>query len=184
LPRSREDGNVTEGHHSKKVYILTARHVIIPPSAESDKLHNYMQTRRQHCCEVILPGPKAFQTVLKSTMVKIGHDKMMVNHHNEQLDYLKTCGDINRVAQEQTAAERNLRAMEASIKAHNQFHDEATKYWSEESQRIIGHVAYSPPITIGTGTECYTEDWALIELDNNKIDWNNFEANVIDLGTF
>ena len=33
-------------------------------------------------------------------------------------------------------------------------------------------------------TEEFTEDWALIELDRDKIDWNSFKGNVIDLGTF
>ncbi|KAF8963512.1 hypothetical protein BDZ97DRAFT_2059034 [Flammula alnicola] len=50
-----------------------------------------------------------------------------------------------------------------------------TKHWSVESLRVIGHVAYSPPITVGAGAERYTEDWALIELNRNKIDWNNFK---------
>lgn len=79
--------------------------------------------------------------------------------------------------------EGNLRAVEASIKSINQFHNEVTKYWSEESQRVIGHIAYSPAITVGAGTKRYTEDWALIELDRDKIDWDNFRGNVIDLGT-
>jgi len=60
-----------------------------------------------------------------------------------------------------------------------QFHDEITRGWSEVGHRVLGHTAYSPPITLGTGTESYTEDWALIELDHNKIDWNTFKGNVI-----
>jgi hypothetical protein len=90
----------------------------------------------------------------------------------------------NSVKRERERVEGDLRAAEASIKTLNRFHDQVTKYWSEESQRVIGHIAYSPPITVGTGTKPYTEDWALIELDRTKIDWNNFRGNVIDLGTF
>ena len=71
-----------------------------------------------------------------------------------------------------------------AIKAINQFYDDITKYWCEEDQRVLGHIAYSPPITVGTGAEGYTEDWALIELDRNKIDWNTSKGNVIDIGTF
>ncbi|KAF9519042.1 hypothetical protein BS47DRAFT_1288800, partial [Hydnum rufescens UP504] len=37
-----------------------------------------------------------------------------------------------------------------------------------------------PPISVGVGVECYTEDWALIELDH-KIDWDNFKGNAVDL---
>ena len=59
-----------------------------------------------------------------------------------------------------------------------------TKHWSAESQRVIGHIAYSPPISIGTGATGFAEDWALVELDNEKIDWRTFRGNVVDLGMF
>jgi len=77
-----------------------------------------------------------------------------------------------------------LQKTKEAINTLDKFHDEATKYWSEESQRILGHIAHSPPITIGTGTKRFTEDWALIELDGEKIDWKAFKGNVIDLGMF
>ncbi|KAK0193406.1 hypothetical protein F5146DRAFT_1110115 [Armillaria mellea] len=176
---------ISESHDSEKVYILTARHVVFPRNAGSNELYYCTRTNRHHRKD-ILPGPWAFQKVLKSTMGKIGGDLIMVDHLNRQLDHLKTTeahGDVDDVAEERTMVERDLKAAEASIKAHNQFHDETTKYWSEESQRVIGHIAYSPPISVGTGTERYTEDWALIELDHDKIDWKNFKGNVIELGT-
>ncbi len=50
---------------------------------------------------------------------------------------------------------------------------------------ILGHVVCSPPIRLGAGTadEQYTEDYAIIEVDDNKIDRTNFKGNVVDLGT-
>jgi hypothetical protein len=171
---------ISEGPDSEKVYILTARHVVFPPNAGSNNLYNHKQTRGPHH-EVILPGPKAFQTLLKSTMVKIGHHKTMVDCYNEELEDLQD-GDDNDEKREVIWGE--LKTEEGAIKALNQFHNQATKYWSEESLRVIGHVAYSPPITVGASSKCYTEDWALIELDRNKIDWNNFTGNAVDLGMF
>ncbi|KAH9033043.1 hypothetical protein EDB84DRAFT_1270390 [Lactarius hengduanensis] len=184
---------LSDGRDSEKVYVLTARHAVFPPNAVPNELYDRMVRKRlpgswisQPCREVILPGPQAFQSVLKSTMVKIRGDIIMVDLHNRELDTLrerKASVDNDGVEEERMVVEGNLRAVEASIKAINQFHDEVTKYWSEESQRVIGHIAYSPPITVGTGTKRYTEDWALIELDRSKIDWDNFRGNVIDLGT-
>ena len=83
-----------------------------------------------------------------------------------------------------TRIEHALKERGKAIKAINQFHDDITKYWCEEDQHVLGHIAYSPPITTDTGTEGYTEDWALIELDRNKIDWDTFKGNVIDIGMF
>ncbi|KAH8992420.1 hypothetical protein EDB92DRAFT_1945213 [Lactarius akahatsu] len=166
---------LSDGRDSEKVYVLTARHAVFPPNTVPNELY-----------DLILPGPQAFQSVFKSTMVKIRGDIIMVDLHNRELDALRereASVDNDGVEEERMVIEGNLRAMEASIKAINQFHDEVTKYWSEESQRVIGHIAYSPAITVGTGTKRYTEDWALIELDRNKIDWDKFRGNVIDLGT-
>jgi hypothetical protein len=52
------------------------------------------------------------------------------------------------------------------------------------SQRVLGHVVYAPPISVGTGPKRFTEDWALIELKLDKFDWDNFKGNVVYLGTF
>ncbi|KAF8959249.1 hypothetical protein BDZ97DRAFT_1761585 [Flammula alnicola] len=170
---------ICEGRDSEKVYVLTARHVVFPPNAGSNELYNRTRTR-QRPREVILPGPKAFQTMLKSTMIKIGEHKIMVDYYNQQLKDLQGGDDDD---DERETIQGELKKAEAAIKALNQFHDEATKHWSVESLRVIGHVAYSPPITVGAGAERYTEDWALIELNRNKIDWNNFKGNAVDLGT-
>lgn len=170
---------ISECRNSDKVYILSARHVVFPPNAGNNELYdraNVSQPRR----EVLLLGPKASQTLLRSTMVKIGEHKIMVDYHKQQLDDLEN----DDGAGERTKIEGKLREEEAAIEAINQFHDVTTKYWSEEGQRVLGHVAYSPPITVGTGAEGHIEDWALIELDRNKIDWNLFKGNVIDLGAF
>ncbi|KAF8326997.1 uncharacterized protein EI90DRAFT_3226658 [Cantharellus anzutake] len=170
---------ISQGRDSEKVYILTTRHVVFPPNAGFNELYNRKWTSQPRR-EVILPGPKAFQTMLKSTMVKIGEHKIMVDYYNQQLQDLQGGGDEE---QEEEVIQGKLKEAEATIEALNHFHDKATKYWSEESLRVLGHVAYSPPITVGAGAKRYTEDWALIELDCNKIDWDNFKGNVVDLGT-
>jgi hypothetical protein len=48
------------------------------------------------------------------------------------------------------------------------------------SQRVLGHVIHAPPISV----DRFTKDWALIELNRDKIDWNNFRGNVVYLGMF
>ncbi|KAK0183753.1 hypothetical protein F5146DRAFT_1193358 [Armillaria mellea] len=68
---------ISESHDSEKVYILTARHVVFPRNAGSNELYYCTRTNRHHRKD-ILPGPWAFQKVLKSTMGKIGGDLIMV----------------------------------------------------------------------------------------------------------
>ena len=69
-----------------------------------------------------------------------------------------------------------------AIKELDKFH-EKVKEWSQPSERIIGHIARSPPITLNAGTEGFTEDYAVVELDSHKFK-KVFKGNVIDLGAF
>jgi len=169
-----------------KVYILTARHVVFPPKdAPNCPYHRTQDGQRRF--DIMLPGSRAFQGILTSIMVKIADDKVMIDQYERQVERLQDRekrGDTDGVKEEQEVVEVNLKATKTSIMALDKFHTDVTKFWSQEQHRIIGRVAYAPPITVGGGAKRYTEDWALIELDNDKIDWANFKGNVIDLGTF
>jgi len=49
------------------------------------------------------------------------------------------------------------------------------------NQRRLGHVVYAPLISVSTGLKRFTEDWALIEVNHNKIG-DRFKSNVVYLG--
>ena len=70
------------------------------------------------------------------------------------------------------------------ISALNELHDYATKYRTNPCQRIIGFVLHAEPIVAVDGPYPFTRDWALIELYNDKIDWNTFLGNKVYIGTF
>lgn len=110
----------------------------------------------------------------------------MIDHYKDVLVDLGEAveGEDDEQAEERKEVERLLKKAEKSIDPLDNFHSEITKYWSAMIQRVLGHIVHSPPISVGTGRNRYTEDWALIELHGEKIDWNNFKGNVIDLGTF
>lgn len=46
----------------------------------------------------------------------------------------------------------------------------------------MGFTLLSPPIVPEATPGGYTQDWAIIELDLDKFDPDNFEGNAIDLG--
>ena len=87
-------------------------------------------------------------------------------------------------AETRKRVEGELERARKSIETFNKFHSEITKFWSVVSQRVLGHVFHSPPLSVSTGPKLFTEDWALIELHAEKINWNRFKGNVVDLGTF
>jgi hypothetical protein len=49
---------------------------------------------------------------------------------------------------------------------------------------VLGYVLHAPPISVGTGPQMFTEDWSMINIYRDKINWNEFQGNVVDLGTF
>jgi hypothetical protein len=67
----------------------------------------------------------------------------------------------------------------------NTFYQDVSTRWANLESRVLGHVILSPPINVGVGSssEGYTEDWAIIETDASKVDASNFNGNAIDLGT-
>ena len=160
-----------------KVYVLTARHVVLPPDAAGPNRGELYDRKDEGATtqprrDVLLLGSKAFQDVLKSIEDKLRRHTFMVDHCNARLE------DKD---EDRAFVESRMEPSKKAIDPLNKFHADITNNWGAESQRILGHIAYSPPISVITGAKRFTEDWALIELDHDKIDWKTFRGNVIDL---
>ncbi len=173
-----------EGGGSDRVFLLTARHAVLPPSKYSNDL--YQKNNSIPCCEVIHPGSKAYQNALEAIVGKIGHKTTMVDHYKDEIDGLGEAieGDDPEITRVRNAFAVELAKVELSKTSMNEFYDIITRFWSAESQRVLGHVLYAPPISISTDDKRFTEDWALVELNCRKFDWNTFRGNIIHLGMF
>jgi hypothetical protein len=91
--------------------------------------------------------------------------------------------DIEKAMKQLEKAQQLLDDAKEAIQALEEFYEECKKKWSKPSQRVLGHIAHSPPITPSAGIEGFTEDYAVVELDSSKIK-DTFKGNVIDLGAF
>ncbi|KAI1788973.1 hypothetical protein LXA43DRAFT_1096856, partial [Ganoderma leucocontextum] len=178
---------LAEGHDSKKVLLVTARHVLFPPNEGPNVSYarkNTSAPRRN----VLLLGTKVFDNLVKSIRIRIGRYGIMVERYTRQIQKLQAReADEDEDDTEETRGElkktrRLLDEANEAIEALEKFHDEVQKKWSQPSQRVLGHIVRSPPITPGAGTEGFTEDYAVVELDSSKIE-KAFKGNVIDLGT-
>lgn len=178
-----------EGGERNRVFLLTARHVVLPPSEyrnEFNERKNNSLPRR----DVILLGSKAFQNARKSIMGQIGLQALAVDHYKNVLVDLGEAIEGEDAAisgerdREREHSQGRLAKAQNSIRTLNELHTEITKFWTLEKDRILGHVVHSPPISGDTGDICFAEDWALVELRDEKIDWNSFKGNVTHLGTF
>ncbi|KAF8994472.1 hypothetical protein BDQ17DRAFT_1366847 [Cyathus striatus] len=174
---------LSAGGSSEAVYVLTARHVVLP----FDDFYNkpYYRRVKSERSEVMLLGPDAFQGLLKSVMLHIALNDAFVKQYHEALDKLQREEEgrgTDGVNARREKIESALRKAKVSIEELNSFYNVVMKIWSQENLRIIGQVLYAPPISVAEGPKRYSEDWALIELDRTKINWPNFKGNVIDYG--
>ena len=180
---------LAEGGDSKKVLLATARHVLFPPNEGPNV--NYARTNisaPRH--NALLLDTKAFDNLIKSIKIRIAEHAIMAELYNRQIEKLqeREAGenededDVQEAKEERKKTQKLDEANEAMDALHK-FHDEVTKKWRRPSQRVLGHIVRSPPITLGAGTEGFIEDFAIVELDSSKIG-KAFRDNVIDLGTF
>ncbi|RPA95784.1 hypothetical protein L873DRAFT_1845759 [Choiromyces venosus 120613-1] len=132
--------------------------------------------------EVILPGNAAFRKFLESIQVEIRGKALMIPYLERRIAKVKdVAGDA--AEKERKKAGDALAEVKEAMGALNTFYGDVSTRWASPDRRVLGHVVYSPPIEFGFGTEQYTQDFAVIEIDLSKIDGTNFEGNIIDLGT-
>ncbi|TFY73477.1 hypothetical protein EWM64_g10535, partial [Hericium alpestre] len=176
--------HLREGGQGNRALLLTARHVVLPPSAYPNKPYSRKRASQPHR-EVILFGNKAYQNALEAIMGKIGHELVSIDQYKWELagfrDPVK--GEDDTIAEARKTYKDKLAKAEKTIKAVDKFHEDIAKHWSAVSQHVLGHIVHFPPISVSTGPKLFTEDWALIELRGEKIDWNGFKGKVLDLGS-
>ena len=174
-----------ESSESKRVFLLTARHVALPPPAHSNQLYS-CKTPSQRRVDIVVLGSKAYTDALVSMVGRIESELILSGTYQDELDYLGRVveGEAARRTRARQGYQRKLAEAKQAISDVNDFYGDITKYWSTPSQRVLGYVLHAPPISLATGPKQLTEDWALIDLDLDKIDWGTFKGNVVYLGTF
>jgi hypothetical protein len=188
-PHTEGTGGIylAEGGDSKKVLLVTARHVLFPPDEPNVDYPGTNASGPRH--NVLLLGTKAFDNFLKSIKIRIGQHAIMAEIRERQIENLQVSvagedkEDVEKATKHLEKVKRLLDDAMEAIDALEEFYNESKKKWNKPSQRVLGHIARSPPITTSAGPEGFTEDYAVVELDSSKIK-HAFKSNVIDLGVF
>ncbi|KAF9460413.1 hypothetical protein BDZ94DRAFT_1377389 [Collybia nuda] len=153
---------LAEGGDSNKILLVTARHVLFPPNEGPNNNYDITNANTPHR-NVLLLGIKALRKLVESIRMEIA----TIGKRNLRR--------IRTVIQNQGPLDKATEAI-GSLK---RLLKEIRENWSEPNQRVLGHIIRSPPISMGAGTEGFTEDYAVVELDNSKIN-ENFKGNIID----
>ena len=190
-PHAEGTGGIylAEGGDSKKVLLVTARHVLFPPNYGLNVDYARTDTSAPRR-DVLLLGTKAYDNLLKSIEIKAEGHGNLVKRYGRKIENLRArvAGEDEVDVKEATwLLEKSQSLLDESreaIKALEKFHGEVKKEW-RLSQRVLGHIVRSPPISFSAGAEGFTEDYAVVELDRSRIsDKEAFKGNVIDLCAF
>ena len=172
---------LSEGGNGKRLLLVTARHVVFPPNKQNNELFEH-KSDSQRRRDVLVLSDVSFQQHLVSIQAEIDGQEINIRYQKKRIE--NVVGRAGEAAKKEREASQSLvdRA-EANVKALTAFRHELSTHWATEQSRVLGHVIFSPPITVGAGTEQYTQDVAVIEIDAAKIDPSTFTGNVIDLGS-
>ncbi|KAI6006447.1 hypothetical protein EDC04DRAFT_3123797 [Pisolithus marmoratus] len=173
---------ITEGGNTSKLLLVTARHVVFPLE-KCKNVHYKYKNKSQPRHNVMVLGNAAFDGYLQSIQSELMLQTCQAEHLEqvvEEQSKVEGTGDqlVNWVHQQ---TQRALVKAKEAMKQLKTFYKEVSTHWTTSENRVLGHVILSPPINVGS--EGYTEDWAVIEIDASKIDASNFAGNAIDLGT-
>jgi len=170
---------ISDTRNPGKIYLVTARHVLFPPDG-SNELY-------QHCNSslprrnVLLFGDAAIEKHIGAIQSAIEKRESALKHLQKRLESADQMDEMHAQAERKEVLHQ-LDAAREAIGALKTLLADISRDWKKREERVLGHIILSPPFDFGVGEEEFTEDWAVIELDNYKIDKSNFVGNVIDLG--
>ncbi|KAI0648691.1 hypothetical protein C8Q79DRAFT_924166 [Trametes meyenii] len=145
-----------ESKESDRVFLLTCAHVARPPPAHGNTgLSRKTQSNPRK--QVIAPGNMGYTNAVQNMMVTIGDQERSTRHWE---------GVLRRLGEPDE--------------------DEGKKITKKRKEylalRIIGEVVHVEPIAVAAEPHRYTRDRALIELYNDKFDWDAFKGNKVYVG--
>ncbi|KAG2078877.1 hypothetical protein BDR04DRAFT_1137768 [Suillus decipiens] len=153
---------ISDPAHPGKIYLITTRHY-----------HNFSQPHRN----VLLLGNTGIKKHIKVIEKEIRGKHVIIDHLKDRLEHAK---EMDAEVMQKDA--KLLEEAEEAVGALKTFLTDVSRDWKEPKNHVLGHVVLSPPISASVGEEGFREDWAVIEIDNYKINSTNFVGNAIDLG--
>ena len=169
------------GANPKPLLLVTARHVVFPNSKSNHHFEHKHASQARH--NVLLLGDEAYPNLLTSIKTAIGQHGILVEDGERRIEAMKEQDDEDADMEREVAQSQVGGAKRAMERLYTFFQD-VKRDWATTESRILGHVIYSPSVLLSAGTkdEQFTRDYAIIEVDNGKIDRTKFNGNMLYLG--
>ena len=170
-----------DGKTRKRLFLVTARHVVFPGSSNlnNEPFEHKHPSQKRH--NVLIINEASFREHLVSVDDNINTLSEAIGFRHRRLELVE--GEDDSAKARRKKLWNDVNEFEEIINGLNALRTELSTDWSTDESRTLGHVIFSPPIVFGAGPSGYTQDVAVIEIDNSKLDPGSFGGNVLDLGT-
>lgn len=175
---------LSAGGEDNNIYLLTARHVVLPIDTNNDNFNNqeyYRENNAKARQDILVLGTSAFDNKLTAIDYEISGQRFAITDANERMAAVKGMEDTMSVG-EFAEAQKDLQAAENGLKALNALHYEIATHWTQKNERVLGELIWAPPIRLSTEPGDYTLDLAIIKIDPGILDGKNYLGNTINIG--
>jgi len=171
---------LSAGGNDTSIYLVTARHVVLPSSKDDNKEYSRQNTSKAPE-EVVVLGTCAFASKLEVIQDEINGQECGIIDAKERMHWYSGRDDPDSV-REHAQAEKDWVAAEHGLAKLKTLHQEVSRDWSDKERRVIGELTWAPPIILSTEPGQYTLDLAIIKIAGGTLDNANYCGNTINLG--
>ncbi|KAH9047194.1 hypothetical protein EDB84DRAFT_524333 [Lactarius hengduanensis] len=134
---------LSEGSGSKRLLLVTARHVVFPLDKDNDNLfERKSDSERRH--DILIFSDESFKQYLVSIKDKIRGQGFEIDYQKRRIETVAGRDD-EKAKEKRKDAQRELDKAEANVVTLTALHHEVSTHWATEESRILGHVIFSPP---------------------------------------
>ncbi|KAG6818780.1 hypothetical protein H0H93_001823 [Arthromyces matolae] len=159
-----------------EVMLLTNRHVALPLSVHENALYDRRNSFKisQH---IVLLSSSAYTQALEKAVLEVNHEAFELQGAEEAIE-----SKSKYFIEDPKLYQNRLARAKTLISRTEKWYKDITINWTLPAQRTLGHVVYSPPLSVSVDEKQYSIDWALIEINQDKIDWEAFPGNMLSVG--
>ena len=172
---------LSAGGDDRSIYLVTARHVVLPVGAEDD---NQEYERKDHSTareDIVVLGTSGFDEKLAAIDHAIEFQNAEVIDALERMEVVKDAEDLQSVREREDAG-RQLEKAKEGLQGLQDLRREIITDWGAKESRVFGELVWAPPITCSTEPGQYTLDLAVIKIDAATLDAKNYRGNAINIG--
>lgn len=138
----------------------------------------YKVATGEPCEEFVALGNKGYGNAVDALKSTIENLLLSIKFWNDRLCSLgeHVEGEDNKVSEKCREYMKLVEKETKKIEDVKMLQNKVTKNHTTPKEHVIGFLLHSEKIEVSIDPGCYTNDWALIELYEEKIDWSMFKG--------